>query len=80
MAVVNGSAGNDVIHVAGDGVIVPPGYTDMPQATASDDVVSGLGGTDLLVGGDGSDILVGGAGADTLLARWLGGHNSGTLS
>ncbi|WP_342238053.1 calcium-binding protein [Inquilinus sp. OTU3971] len=76
MAVVNGTAGNDVIHVAGDGVIVPPGYTDMPQATASDDVVSGLGGTDLLVGGggsdlldggDGSDILVGGAGADTLL-------------
>lgn len=31
MAVVNGTAGNDLIHVSGAGVIVPPGFTDAPR-------------------------------------------------
>jgi Ca2+-binding RTX toxin-like protein len=76
MAVVNGTAGNDVIHVAGDGVIVPPGYIDIALATAANDTLNGFagvdllfggGGRDLLDGGDGNDLLIGGAGADTLV-------------
>jgi Ca2+-binding RTX toxin-like protein len=76
MAVVNGTAGNDIIHVAGDGIVDPPGFTDIPQATTSADTLSGLGGIDIIYGGDGDDVidggdgndsLVGGAGADTLL-------------
>jgi len=76
MAVVNGTAGNDVIHVAGDGVIAPPGYIDIALATAANDTLSGFGGVDLLFGGggrdlldggDGNDLLIGGAGTDTLV-------------
>ncbi|MGO1079695.1 calcium-binding protein [Inquilinus sp. CA228] len=76
MALVNGTAGNDLIHVAGDGLVAPPGFTDIPQATALNDTLNGLGGTDAIYGGDGNDLidggdgndsLVGGAGADTLL-------------
>jgi Ca2+-binding RTX toxin-like protein len=76
MAVVNGTAGNDLIHVAGDGLIAPPGFTDIAQATVNNDTLYGLGGTDAIYGGggddvidggDGNDSLVGGAGADTLL-------------
>ncbi|MGO1079697.1 calcium-binding protein [Inquilinus sp. CA228] len=66
MAVVNGSAGNDVIHVAGDGVVVPVGYTDFPQATGGGDTLNGLGGTDIIHGGGGDDLIDGGAGDDTL--------------
>ncbi|MGO1079696.1 beta strand repeat-containing protein [Inquilinus sp. CA228] len=76
MAVVNGTAGNDLIHVAGDGLIAPPGFTDIALATAFNDTLNGFAGTDaiyggggddLIDGGDGNDSLVGGAGADTLL-------------
>ena len=76
MAVVNGTAGNDVIHVAGDGVIAPPGYIDIALATAANDTLNGFagvdllfggGGRDLLDGGDGNDLLIGGAGTDTLV-------------
>ena len=76
MAIVNGTAGNDLIHVAGDGLIAPPGFIDNAGATAGADTLSGLGGTDaiyggggddLIDGGDGNDSLIGGAGADTLL-------------
>ncbi|MGO4124581.1 beta strand repeat-containing protein [Inquilinus sp. YAF38] len=76
MAVVNGTAGADLIHNVGDGLIAPPGFTDIAQATDNDDTLSGLGGTDaiyggggndLIDGGDGNDSLIGGAGADTLL-------------
>jgi Ca2+-binding RTX toxin-like protein len=76
MAVVNGTAGNDLIHVAGDGLIAPPGFTDIALATNGADTLNGFGGTDaiyggggddLIDGGDGNDSLIGGAGADTLL-------------
>ncbi|WP_342234948.1 hypothetical protein [Inquilinus sp. OTU3971] len=76
MAIVDGTAGNDLIHVAGDGMIAPPGYTDIAQTTAFNDTVRGLGGIDLIIGGggldlldggDGNDVLVGGVGADTLI-------------
>jgi Ca2+-binding RTX toxin-like protein len=76
MAVVNGTAGNDLIHVAGDGLIAPPGFTDNAGATVNNDTLNGFGGTDAIYGGggddvidggDGNDSLIGGAGADTLL-------------
>ncbi|MGO1079699.1 calcium-binding protein [Inquilinus sp. CA228] len=85
MGLVNGTAGNDMIHVAGDGVVAPPGFTDIALATAFNDTLNGLGGADVLYGGggndlidggDGSDILVGGIGADTL----LGGAGTDTIS
>ncbi|MGO4124582.1 beta strand repeat-containing protein [Inquilinus sp. YAF38] len=76
MAIVNGTAGADLIHIAGDGLIAPPGVTDIAQTTDGGDTVSGLGGTDVIYGGggddvidggDGNDSLIGGAGADGLL-------------
>ena len=76
MAVVNGTAGSDLIHVTGDGVLTPPGFINLPQATALGDTLSGLGGADIIYGrdgddlidgGDDNDILIGGAGEDTLL-------------
>ncbi|WP_342238054.1 calcium-binding protein [Inquilinus sp. OTU3971] len=75
MAVVNGTAGSDVIHVAGDGVAVPSGFTDMPQATGGGDTLNGLGGSDILYGGGGDDLVDGGDGDDTL----VGGAGRDTL-
>ncbi|MGO1079395.1 calcium-binding protein [Inquilinus sp. CA228] len=66
MAVVNGTAGNDLIHVAGDGLIAPPGVIDIALATAFDDTLNGLGGNDSLYGRDGNDRLDGEVGNDTL--------------
>ncbi|MGO1079969.1 calcium-binding protein [Inquilinus sp. CA228] len=75
MATVNGTADNDVIHVAGDGTLVPVGFTDIALATNNadqifaddgDDLVAGGGGDDTLDGGLGSDTLAGGAGDDVL--------------
>ncbi|MFE0756486.1 hypothetical protein ACFW16_21165 [Inquilinus sp. NPDC058860] len=66
MAVVNGTAGNDLIHVAGDGVVAQPGFTDIPQATASNDLLYGLGGNDLIYGGVGFDEIFGGDGNDVI--------------
>jgi hypothetical protein len=40
MAVINGTVGKDVIHVAGDGTVVPPGFKDAIQAGAGDDIVA----------------------------------------
>ncbi|WP_342241874.1 calcium-binding protein [Inquilinus sp. OTU3971] len=67
MAVVNGTAGNDLIHLLGDGVVLPPGYTDIPQATAFNDTLSGLGGNDIIHGGGGIDLIDGGVGDDKLV-------------
>ncbi|MBW8724691.1 MAG: calcium-binding protein [Inquilinus limosus] len=63
---VNGSAGNDLIHVSGDGVLTPPGFTDIPQATDFEDALYGLGGNDLIYGGGGRDDIDGGDGNDVL--------------
>jgi Ca2+-binding RTX toxin-like protein len=67
MAVVNGTAGNDLIHLLGDGVVLPPGYTDIPQATAFNDTLNGLGGNDIIHGGGGIDLIDGGIGDDKLV-------------
>jgi len=67
MAVVNGTAGNDLIHLLGDGVVLPPGYNDIPLATALDDTLNGLGGNDIIHGGGGNDLIDGGIGDDKLV-------------
>ncbi|OWJ63580.1 calcium-binding protein [Inquilinus limosus] len=67
MAVVNGTAGNDLIHLAGDGVVLPPGYTDIPLATAFGDTLGGLAGNDIIYGGGGIDLIDGGVGDDKLV-------------
>ncbi|MGO4129216.1 calcium-binding protein [Inquilinus sp. YAF38] len=67
MAVVNGTAGNDLIHLLGDGVVLPPGYTDIAQATAFNDTLNGLGGNDAIYGGGGTDLIDGGIGDDKLV-------------
>jgi Ca2+-binding RTX toxin-like protein len=67
MAVVNGTAGNDLIHLLGDGVVLPPGYTDIPLATAFNDTLNGLDGNDIIHGGGGIDLIDGGLGDDTMV-------------
>jgi Ca2+-binding RTX toxin-like protein len=78
MATVNGTEGRDLIHVAGDGLVASPGYTDIPQASAFTDTLNGLGGDggDVLEGEDGDDTLDGGYGRDGL----FGGAGNDTLS
>src|SRR5947209_660244 len=75
MATVNGTAGNDFIHRAGDGRVAPAGYNDITGVTTGDDTINGIAGDDVLLGdrgndtlngGDGDDILNGGPGADVL--------------
>jgi Ca2+-binding RTX toxin-like protein len=76
MAVVNGTAGNDLIHLLGDGVVLPPGYTDIPQATALNDTLNGLGGNDIIYGGGGIDLIDGGVGDD----KMVGGNGDDVLT
>jgi hypothetical protein len=59
MATVNGTPGNDFIHVSGDGRLPPaPGFTDNANATDSDDTInSGGGGKDFIFAGDGADAI-----------------------
>jgi Ca2+-binding RTX toxin-like protein len=58
MAIVNGTNGNDFIHVLGDGLVPPPGSTNNSGATdLADTISSGNGGTDTIYGGGGNDII-----------------------
>jgi len=58
MASVNGTSGSDFIHVSGDGLVAPGGYTDNAGATDGDDTInSGLGGSDIIHAGDGDDTI-----------------------
>src|SRR3954451_5258450 len=66
MATVNGTAGNDFIHRAGDGRVAPAGYTDITGVTTGDDVISALSGDDVVFGDSGNDALSGGNGDDLL--------------
>jgi Ca2+-binding RTX toxin-like protein len=66
MAIVNGTAGKDFIHRAGDGKVAPAGYNDITGVTTGSDHVNGGAGDDILFGDDGNDFLYGGLGADTL--------------
>ena len=55
MAFVTGTAGNDFIHVAGDGLVAPVGYADNPGATDGNDVISQGSGNDYVYAGGGDD-------------------------
>ncbi|MEI9886561.1 MAG: NF038122 family metalloprotease [Rhizomicrobium sp.] len=76
-ATINGSAGADFIHVAGDGAVPVWGgpYAEATSATIDSDVIYGLGGDDALFGGGGDDYIDGGAGDDIL----SGGPGNDTL-
>ena len=66
MAIVNGTAGNDFIHRAGDGRVAPAGYNDITGVTTEDDTINGLAGDDVLFGDNGNDALSGSGGDDVL--------------
>ena len=67
MAVVVGGAGNDFIHIIGDGLVGPPGSVDIPQATNLDDSITGGAGNDTIYAGSGADTLDGGSGNDSMV-------------
>ncbi|WP_342235408.1 calcium-binding protein [Inquilinus sp. OTU3971] len=48
MAVVWGTDGKDFIHLAGDGLVAPPGYTDIVFNPG--DLVAALSGDDIMIG------------------------------
>jgi Ca2+-binding RTX toxin-like protein len=92
--VPQGTAGNDFIHVAGDGLVAPGGYIDDPSATSgADNIDVSQGGNDEVHAGDGNDqihfgatlngadVIDGGAGSDQLfLDGNYAGANALTLS
>jgi Ca2+-binding RTX toxin-like protein len=55
--VTTGTAGNDLVHVAGDGVAPPPGYADVATATNGNDIIIATAGDDLNHGGGGIDLV-----------------------
>src|SRR5436190_23923982 len=92
MATVNGTAGNDFIHVTGDGHAAPGGYTDNPGATEGNDLINPNSGADTVFAGGGNDTIAfdtdfnssdsvdGGAGTDTLTANSIAGTVSNLTS
>lgn len=58
MANVTGTGGNDFVHVAGDGLTAPAGYTDNHKATDQKDNIQPLGGTDIIHAGGGNDTIL----------------------
>lgn len=57
MAEVNGTSGNDFIHVQGDGLVPPEGQNDVIGATNGDDVIVPGGGVDIIYCGSGNDLI-----------------------
>lgn len=56
MGTINGTSGNDFVHAAGDGLVPPGGYNDIPEATDTYDYYYGeLGGNDRVYLGAGND-------------------------
>jgi Ca2+-binding RTX toxin-like protein len=86
-ASVDGTSGNDFIHLAGDGLTAPQGYVDEPTATTGPDVIGPGSGSDIVYSGagddtlnflgafDASDRIDGGSGNDTLVLD--GDYSSG---
>jgi Ca2+-binding RTX toxin-like protein len=66
MVIVNGTAGTDFIHRAGDGQLPPAGYVNLPSATTGADTINGFGGDDIIFADAGNDIINGGVGADAM--------------
>jgi Ca2+-binding RTX toxin-like protein len=69
MANVNGTAGRDFIHLAGDGRTVPPGYNEITGVTNGADTINGNAGDDTIYAGAGADVIDGGAGDDAILGE-----------
>lgn len=69
MANVNGTAGRDFIHLAGDGRTVPPGYNEIVGVTNGPDTINGNAGDDTIYAGAGADVIDGGAGDDAILGE-----------
>ncbi|HEU5019280.1 MAG TPA: calcium-binding protein [Pseudolabrys sp.] len=66
MATVNGTSGNDFIHVSGDGLTPPAGYTENSGATNTNDTIySGAGGSDIIHAGGGDDTIIFGGDLDS---------------
>jgi Ca2+-binding RTX toxin-like protein len=64
---VNGTSGNDFIHMTGDGAASPGvGYNEITNATSANDTINGLDGNDVIYGDGGDDVLNGGTGDDVL--------------
>lgn len=57
MATVNGTTGNDFIHVAGDGLSAPSGYNEIAAATNNADIISPKDGDDIIHAGGGNDTI-----------------------
>jgi len=55
MATVTGTAGDDFIHVSGDGLTPPPGTNEVATATNGNDVITSGAGTDIIYAGGGND-------------------------
>jgi len=71
MAIINGTAGDDVLNgTAGDDVIAGGRGNDFLYGGKGDDVLNGGFGDDQLVSSEGNDTLTGGAGKD-VFAVWL---------
>src|SRR3569832_251665 len=79
MATVNGTAGNDFIHVAGDGLVAPGGYTDNPGATNGNDAITPGTGSDYVYAGGGNDEIDLSAGDLTSADTINGGSGYDTL-
>ncbi|MGD9615820.1 MAG: calcium-binding protein [Alphaproteobacteria bacterium] len=69
MANVNGNAGNNFIHRAGDGRLPPPGFSNITGVTTGVDIINGLDGDDIIYGDAGNDTINGGDGNDSLLGE-----------
>ena len=77
MAILNGTAGDDVIHGTAD--------ADTIRGRAGDDALFGEGSNDRILGGDGHDYLVGNRGNDNLVGgpgedTLIGGRGNDTLN
>jgi Ca2+-binding RTX toxin-like protein len=56
MGTINGTSGDDFVHKAGDGLVVPAGFNDIPEATDTYDYYyGGAGGNDRVFLGNGYD-------------------------
>lgn len=79
MTIINGTSGNDFIHILGDGLPAPAGYSDNPAATDGDDIISPGLGDDSIHAGGGDDLLQF-FGAFTATDQIDGGQGNDTLA
>jgi serralysin len=68
MAIVSGTTGDDFIHRDGDGLVPPPGFTEITGVTTDADTINGFEGNDIINGDAVNDTITGGKGNDTVNA------------